>query len=67
MIEIWEDIQGYEGRYRVSNLGNVLSFCRPKYAPKPLLMKFKTDRYGYYTLSLNKNKKKIWVTVHRLV
>lgn len=26
--EVWKDIQGYEGRYQVSNLGNVKSLPR---------------------------------------
>ena len=26
--EIWKDIKGYEGRYQVSNLGNVKSLDR---------------------------------------
>nr|MDF9460654.1 NUMOD4 domain-containing protein [Lactobacillus amylovorus] len=28
MKEIWKDIQGYEGRYQVSNLGRVRSLDR---------------------------------------
>ena len=25
MEEIWKDIEGFEGRYKVSNIGNVMS------------------------------------------
>lgn len=28
MVEIWRPIQGYEGLYEVSNLGNVKSLSR---------------------------------------
>ena len=28
MTEIWKDIQGYEGFYQISNLGNVKSLER---------------------------------------
>ena len=27
-MEIWKDIKGYEGRYQVSNLGNIKSLKR---------------------------------------
>lgn len=27
-MEVWKDIEGYEGKYQVSNLGNVRSFTR---------------------------------------
>ena len=27
-MEIWKDIEGFEGRYQVSNLGNVRSLVR---------------------------------------
>lgn len=25
MMEVWKDIEGYEGKYQVSNIGNVRS------------------------------------------
>ena len=31
MKEIWKDIQGYEGRYQVSNLGRVRSLSRKRW------------------------------------
>ncbi len=30
MTEIWKDIEGYEGLYQISNLGNVKSLARLK-------------------------------------
>ena len=41
MEEIWEDVVGYEGRYKVSNLGNVFSLKRQKVLAACL------DRDGY--------------------
>lgn len=34
MEEIWRDIQGFEGLYQVSNLGNVMSlnYCKRGYS-----------------------------------
>lgn len=29
-IEIWKDIEGYEGLYRISNLGRVMGLDREK-------------------------------------
>ena len=36
-MEIWEDIQGFEGSYRVSTLGNILSLPK-KRVKKPTLL-----------------------------
>ena len=67
MTEIWKDIKGYEGRYQVSNLGNVLSlhYHKTKIAKNLVL---KPTKLGYLTVNLMddtgfvKAKK-----VHRLV
>lgn len=48
MVEIWRPIQGYEGLYEVSNLGNVKSLSR-----NALLSKHKNNR-GYLSVSLYK-------------
>lgn len=59
-MEVWKDIQGFEGLYRVSNTGKVYSIRRKKeLVPK-------TDRYGYYAVVLW-NGKNNYRTVHRLV
>ena len=34
MNEIWKDIPGYEGLYRISNLGRVKSLSRPMWNGK---------------------------------
>ena len=63
MDEIWKDIKGYEGIYKVSNLGRVLS-VRWKTKNK-LLKQHITSRYLSVTLCLNTSRKTI--KVHRLV
>lgn len=62
-MEVWKDISGFEGLYRISNKGNVYSIRRDK------VLKPKTDRYGYYAVSLwdNESKKIAYRTIHRLV
>jgi hypothetical protein len=66
MEEIWKDIEGYEGLYQVSNLGNVKRLAG-KWVKKERLIKFKIDRYGYPSYSLSKNKVLKSKTAHRLV
>lgn len=61
-MEIWKDIEGYEGLYKVSNYGNVKSIIKSK----DLIMKPHTNnRYPYVFLC--KNGKKKLKTIHRLV
>ena len=64
MNEVWKDIEGYEGRYKVSNLGNVLSIV----SKKPRLLKARETVYGYLRVALyHPNKKVVNYAVHRLV
>ena len=63
MEEIWKDIKGYEGHYKVSNLGNVKSF---KYGKETLLKRRLTDR-GYDTAMLYDKGKQKCFKIHRLV
>lgn len=58
--EIWKDVIGYEGYYRVSNHGNILS-CRQN-----IIMKQKITK-GYRMIGFTKNKKHKSYSVHRLV
>lgn len=60
MDEIWKDIEGYEGLYQVSNLGNVYS-CKYKKIFKPCI------RRKYFSVILSKNKVIKNCYVHRLV
>jgi hypothetical protein len=56
MEEIWVDIQGYDGKYRISNKGNILS-TNYNNTRKPGLLKPKINRYGYREIKLSKNNK----------
>lgn len=60
MKEIWKDIAGYEGRYQVSNFGNVKSLAYKKHR----ILKIDINSNGYARVCLS-NKK--WFFVHRLV
>lgn len=66
MTELWKDVQGYEGLYKVSNLGNVYSCKRNK-----LLKKYFPDlglgATGYNLVGLYKDGKQKMFVVHRLV
>lgn len=65
MQEIWKDVVGFEGYYKVSNLGNVLSLRR-KYSGEHL-MSPSLDSLGYAVVCLRKNGYKGNKKVHRLV
>lgn len=58
--EVFKAIEGYEGLYEVSNLGNVKSLRRGK------LMKL-GNCHGYLAVNLRKDNKPQKFTVHRLV
>jgi hypothetical protein len=63
-IEIWKDIEGYEGYYQVSNFGRVKSlnvFGKEKHR------KLQTDKNGYLVIGLRKLGKEKNCKVHRLV
>jgi len=63
--EIWKDVDGYEGVYQISDLGNVKSFS--VFSPQGKIMKLKPESWGYLSISLyhkGRNKKFL---VHRLV
>lgn len=64
MTERWRPVPGFEGRYEVSDLGNVQSVPRwgtPGGALKPF------DRYGYPSVTLRDGDRKETICVHRLV
>ena len=63
--EIWRDIEGYEGLYRVSNRGRVLSLKRP-YANGGILSPGHTT-YGYHQVVLRKGGKSKCFVINRLV
>lgn len=63
MTEQWKDILGYEGLYKVSNLGNIksLKFQKEK------VLKLQTNTKGYFIVNLYKNKKMKSHQIHQLV
>jgi hypothetical protein len=62
MNEIFKDIPGYEGRYQVSNLGNVKSFNNRK----EKILKQTILKNGYLYCGLSNKKSKTFL-VHQLV
>ena len=62
--EIWRDVEGYEGLYKVSNLGNVMSLK----GKKPRLLRAGKSNRGYLFVGLrNHNKYRKEIYLHRLV
>lgn len=62
MLEIWRDISGYEGLYKISNFGRIKSFKNNEKYIKPS----KTKR-GYLNVKFCKNKCINQFYLHRLV
>lgn len=68
MKEIWKDIVGYEGLYKVSNLGNVLSIPRQgTHSNKEYFLKKIKTKKGYLNVTLMKESKSLYTGIHRLV
>ena len=66
MEEIYKDIEGYEGLYQVSNLGNVKSLNYHNTKKEKKLCKIK-NKCGYLYVNLWKQGKQKNYFVHRLV
>lgn len=79
MKEIWRDIQGFEGRYKISDMGRVLSLpkkcrvnVRGKYiaerTTKECIINGRKDKDGYIMVDLSDSAHKLHkCKVHRLV
>lgn len=72
--EIWKDIQGFEGRYQVSNMGRVRSLDRLIINPHPYIRKGEmlnpsmNSKKGYLRISLSDGHRNYThYEVHRLV
>ena len=65
-MEIWKDIPGYEGLYKVSNLGRIKSLGNGK-TRKENILRLTKDKYGYLYITLSENGKLKKFKVHRLV
>ena len=76
-MEIWKDIEGYEGLYQVSTYGRVKSLERdtvglfgPMHLGEMILNcyeGFASESAVYFSVSLSKEKEKKTFSVHRLV
>ena len=78
MKEVWKDIAGYEGYYKVSNLGRIKSVERlityanskgvtRQFPVEERILTQRMDRNGYQRASLKKDKARKLFLVHRLV
>ena len=73
MKEVWKDIFGYEGLYKISSYGNVKSLSRTitkgniTYVTKDRLLKQSVDTVGYPYVNLSDYKKQKTFRVHQLV
>lgn len=62
MEETWKDIEGFEGKYKISNNGDCFSYFLNR-CLKPRI----TKNSGYLIVNLKINKKQYTYYVHRLV
>ncbi len=60
-MEMWKNIENYEGLYQVSNYGRVKNLKRNT------ILKSGINKNGYCYVILSKNNKSKWHSVHRLV
>ena len=65
-MEIWKDIEGYEGIYQVSSLGKVKSL-NYNHTKKEKILKHGSDKGGYLLVDLYKERERKTYKVHRLV
>lgn len=70
----YKDVVGYEGKYMVSSIGEIISIVRQTEAKgkgkrilNKTVLKLRLNRCGYYYVNLYKNHKRKTFTVHRLV
>ena len=64
--EIWKDIKEYEGKYQISNKGNVKSLSYNN-TGKEKILKPKINKQGHLEVTLNKNDKHYYKMINRLV
>ena len=68
MDEIWKDIKGCEGKYKISNKGRVLSTIRKKHKILKHDIHFGMTKKGYCRVKLyDLNKTRFSIFVHRLM
>ncbi len=73
-IEIWKDLPGYEGIYKISNLGNVKSLARiikrekvGDFNRKERILNQYIISAGYYCIKIVNNQKSEHFRIHRLI
>lgn len=66
MVEVWKPINGFDGRYEISNLGNVKSMNYMSHGYAKNLVP-KTNNKGYLWVELWKGGKRYCMQIHRLV
>ena len=64
--EVWRDIEGYEGKYQVSNKGRVKSLNYHRSDKKKILKQSK-HKSGYLYVALYKDGERKYYGVHRMV
>ncbi len=67
--EVWKDIKDYEGKYQVSNIGNIrsLEYHNAKGIKRIGLLRQAKDKKGYLRCALSKCSRLSTFKVHRLV
>lgn len=68
--ETWKDIQDFEGKYQISNLGRVKSLYNDngyKKTYREKILKYSIKKNGYCQVILVKNRKRYSKNIHRLV
>lgn len=66
MEEVWKDVCGYEGRYRISNMGRLMS-CNAGNGTRDKIVKPQPNEKGYLMVHLYDYGRNKTVKVHRLV
>lgn len=66
MIELWKEVDGYNGRYEVSSYGRIKSYAQDKISGK--IKVGNPTKKGYLTfLFYDEKGHKKWIPVHRIV
>lgn len=66
-MEEWKNIEGYEEKYLISNLGNIKSLYDKNMNPREKILKLRKGKSGYLYCNLWKGSKSKTVKPHRLV
>ena len=65
--EIWKDIKGFEGKYKVSNWGRVKSLVDNHGKFREKILSLSKNTWGYLQVGLSKAGTRKGYTIHRLV